>query len=203
MSAAKAAQQSAAQDPEALRRSVEAAKRLREQIVGMAGDDPVALQDTFDGETTLDDELRRALLAEDEDRIMIDGIKLREQELSDRRNRAERRIETRRGLIEQAMAVSGWSKHIMDIGTISLGKAKPRLEIDDEANIPSQFFKSPPPPEPTLDKAGLRDALMERHAKLAEIGPESPQRAKIETEFPEIPGCHLETGGMQISIRRK
>lgn len=191
------------QDPEALRRSIEAAKRLREQIVGMAGDDEQAIQDTFDGETTLDEELRRALLAEDEDRILIDGIKVREDALSQRRNRAERRIEARRGLIEQAMAVSGWAKHVMDIGTISLGKASPRVEIDDEANIPSQFFKAPPPPEPVLDKKGLRDALIERHTKLAEIGPESPQRAKIDTEFPEIPGCHLETGGVQISIRRK
>ena len=203
-----------------LHRQVEAAKRLRLQIAAMVAggdidpaqlseDDAQALQDTFDGETTLDAELRNALICEDEDRILIDGIKAREADLTERRRRAEKRIEVRRGLMEQAMAVAGWKKHSMDIGTISLGKAKPRLEVTDEAAIPSQFFKVPPPPDPALDKSGLTSVLTERHEKMTDalaIEDEAERAAavrRVDLAFPEIPGAHLETGGVTMTIRRK
>jgi hypothetical protein len=201
-----------------LQKSIEAAKHLRTHLAAMVnGGDPSemsehdlrVLRDTFDGETTLDVELRNSLLAEDEDRIIIDGIKAREKELGERRNRAERRIETRRGLIEQAMAIAGWQKFPMDIGTISLGKARPRVDVDDEALIPSQFFKAPEPPEPTLDKDGLKAVLTERQKALdtASAIEDEAERARriaaIDTEHPPIPGCHLETGGVILSIRRK
>lgn len=206
--------------PADLHKSIEAAKALRKNlaavIVGpeaeprqMSDDDLRALQDTFDGETTLDAELRAALLAEDEDKILIDGIKEREKELSERRRRAERRIEVRRGLMEQAMAIAEWPKFQTDIGTFSLGKAKPRIEIDNEAEIPSQFFKPPEPAPPALDKQGLLAVLTERHKLIeaaAGIEDEAIRTARlraIDDMHPEIPGCHLETGGVALTIRRK
>ncbi len=197
--------------PDSLLRSIEAAKSLRLELARMlmsadgelSQDDLETLQDSFDGETTLDKEIRNAVLAIEEDEIFINGIKAREKELKDRRSRFEKRIEATRGLIEQAMTIAQWPKHEMDIGTVSLGKSAPRVEIDEESQIPSQFFKRA---DPTLDKAGLGKVLKERQKKLDEIAklPRDRQEAALqalETEMPAIPGCHLETG-TTLTIRR-
>ncbi len=200
--------------PHALHRSIDAAIALRQElsklVVGEASgdltpDDLLTLQDTFDGQTTLDAEIRRAVLAIEEDEILIGGIKARETELKNRRLRIEKRIEATRGLIEQAMTIAEWSKHEMDIGTVALAKAAPRLEIEDESQIPSQFWK---PADPTLDKAGLKKVLTERHkafnaAKKIEDGSERAAAfRKVQQEFPSIDGVRLETDGVSLTIRR-
>ena len=83
------------------------------------------------------------------------------------------------------MTVAEWAKHEMDIGTVSLRDAAPRLEIDDESAIPSQFWKRA---DPSLDRAGLLKALKDY---------EKGERANN-----GIPGCHLEAGGKSLTIRR-
>ena len=189
-----------------LHRAIEAAKSLRLDLARLLnGDDDQALQDTFDGETTLDAEVRAAVLAIEEDEILISGIKARETELKTRRLRLEKRVEATRGLIEQAMTVANWSTYEMDIGTVSLGKAAPRIEIDNESEIPTQFWRRE---DPTLDKSGLGRVLRERQKALDAIGklktPEERASAakKLEEEMPSIPGCHLETNGFSLTIRR-
>lgn len=196
--------------PNDLHQSIEAAKSLRLHLARLLqGEDGTvdeqALNDTFDGETTLDAEIRAAVLAIEEDEIFVNGCKAREAELKTRRLRLEKRIEDTRGLIEQAMTVANWQTHQMDIGTVSLGKAAPRIEIDDEAAIPTQFFKRQ---DPTLDKAGLGKVLKERakawDAALKIKDPEERAAAclKVELDCPPIPGCHLETSGVSLTIRR-
>jgi hypothetical protein len=171
----------------------------------MSADDLQTLQDSFDGETTLDVEIRNAVLAIEEDEIFVAGIKARETELKNRRLRLEKRIEATRGLIEQAMTIAQWQNHEMDIGTVSLGKAAPRIEIDQENEIPSQFWKRS---DPTLDKSGLGKVLRERQKAADAIGklktPEERAAAfkKLDEEMPPIPGCHLETSGTTLTIRR-
>lgn len=189
---------------DSLHKSIEAAKVLRFELARIAAGDEQALQDTFDGETTLDVEIRNAVLAIEEDEIFISGIEAREAELKNRRLRLEKRVEATRGLIEQAMTIANWQNHEMDIGTVSLGKAAPRIEIDQESEIPSQFWKRQ---EPTLDKAGLGKALKERHKAMEQIAKMPPAQmqdalVKLETEMPAIPGCHLETSGKTLTIRR-
>lgn len=200
--------------PHNLHRSINAAVSLRQElarlIIGETGgdmtpDDLEALRDTFDGQTTLDAEIRRAVLAIEEDEILIAGMKARETELKNRRLRIEKRIEATRGLIEQAMTVAEWPKHEMDIGTVTIGKAAPRLEIDDESQIPSQFWK---PADPALDKAGLKKVLSERHKafdaakKIADETERASAFRKVQQEFPSIDGAHLETDGVSLTIRR-
>jgi hypothetical protein len=198
--------------PENLHRSIEAAKSLRLELARMlllgddaSADDLQALQDTFDGETTLDAEIRAAVLAIEEDEIFVSGIKAREAELKARRLRLEKRIEATRGLIEQAMTVAQWPKHEMDIGTVTLANAAPRVEIDQESEIPTQFWKRA---DPTLDKAGLGKVLKERQKALAAAQALKDEEARaaallrVETDFPPIPGAHLETGGKTLTIRR-
>jgi len=202
------------QRPENLHQSIEAAKSLRLELARlvagssdaeMSAEDLQALQDTFDGETTLDAEIRSAVLAIEEDEIFVRGIKARETELKDRRLRLEKRIEATRGLIEQAMTVAQWPKHEMDIGTVTLGKAKARIEIDEESEIPSQFWKRK---EPDLDRAGLLKVLNERHKAMDAVNSIKDEegravaRLRVNVELPPIPGCHLETGGHVLTIRR-
>ena len=189
-----------------MHKSIEAAKSLRLDLARLLnGEDEQALQDTFDGETTLDAEIRAAVLAIEEDEIFVTGIKEREAELKARRLRLEKRIEATRGLIEQAMTVADWTSLEMDIGTVSVGKAAPRIEIEDESEIPTQFWKRN---DPTLDRAGLGKVLRERKKALDAIGklktPEERTAAlkKLEEEMPSIPGCCLETGGVSLTIRR-
>lgn len=198
--------------PDNLHRSIEAAKALRLELARMlnlsddaSADDVQALQDTFEGETTLDAEIRSAVLAIEEDEIFVAGIKARETELKGRRARLEKRIEATRGLIEQAMTVAQWPKHEMDIGTVTLGKSKARVEIDEESEIPTQFWKRK---DPDLDRAGLTKTLNERHKALeaAKALKDHESRAaailRVELDFPPIPGCHLEAGGTSLTIRR-
>jgi hypothetical protein len=188
-----------------LHRSIEAAKSLRMDIARPVNGDEQAMADTFDGETTLDAEIRAAVLAIEEDEIFVSGIKARETELKNRRLRLEKRIEATRGLIEQAMTVANWPSLEMDIGTVSVGRAAPRLEIDNESEIPTQFWKRE---EPTLDKAGLTKVLRERQKAIENAlklpVPEERNRVigKINEDMPTIPGVHLETSGVSLTIRR-
>lgn len=192
-----------------LHQSIEAAKSLRLHLArllhGEDGVDEQALNDTFDGETALDAEIRQAVLSIEEDEIFVNGCKARETELKNRRSRLEKRIEATRGLIEQAMSLANWPNLEMDIGTVSLGKAAPRIEIDEESAIPTQFWKRQ---EPTLDKAGLGKVLRERQKAADAITkiktPEERASAfkKLDEEMPPIPGCHLETSGVTLTIRR-
>lgn len=193
-----------------LHQSIEAAKSLRLHLARLLQSDDgsvdeQALNDTFDGETTLDAEIRQAVLSIEEDEIFVNGCKARETELKNRRLRLEKRIEATRGLIEQAMTVANWSNHTMDIGTVSLGKATPRVEVDEESEIPTQFWKRQ---DPTLDKSGLGKVLKERQKALDAIAKlKTPEEraaavARLEQEMPSIPGCHLETGGVSLTIRR-
>lgn len=188
-----------------LQRSIEAAKGLRQQITAMAGDDVEAVQDTFDGETTLDVEIRNAVIAIENDEIFIAGCKTRESELKARRSRLEKRVEAMRGLIEQAMTIAEWPRHEMDIGTVTLGKARPRVEIDDESAIPSQFWKRQ---DPALDKDGLTRVLRERQKQIDDAtnitdpAARAVALARIDDETPPIPGARFETGGAVLTIRR-
>jgi len=190
-----------------LHRAIEAAKSLRLEISRMCCGDEQLLADTFEGETTLDAEIRAAVLLIEEDEIFVTGIKAREAELKARRLRFEKRIEATRGLIEQAMTLAQWPRREMDIGTVVLGNAAPRIEIDDESAIPTQFWKRG---EPTLDRAGLTKVMRERQRAieaLAKTKWERPEALaveldKLDEEMPAIPGIHMETGGVTLTIRR-
>ena len=188
-----------------LHRAIEAAKSLRLDLARLVNGDEELLADTFEGETTLDAEIRAAVLSIEEDEIFVTGIKARELELKARRARLEKRIEATRGLIEQAMVLAQWDTLPMDIGTVSLGKAAPRLEIDDESAIPSQFWKRG---EPALDKAGLTKVMRERQkaleaiAKIKKVQDRALAYAVLDDELPPISGVHMETGGVSLTIRR-
>ena len=135
------------------------------------------IQDSFDGETTLDKAIEDSVLAIDKIEAYVIGLKAKIEQWRKLQERREKKIQTIRGLIEQAMATANWKKHEMDIGTVSMQKARDRVVIDDESAIPANFFKRS---DPVLDKVALNKAALAA----------------------EVPGCHVEQGGAHLVIRR-
>ncbi len=165
-----------------LRHQSEAAKRLLANLKDSGdADDQEIVETAIEGETSLLEAITVAIDANDEDEILIVGIKAKEETLSDRRKAAEQRIERRRAAIEQAMLVTEQDKFILPTATIFLSKRKPNLVIENEAEIPAVFWTIPKV-EPKLDKKALKEAL------------EADE---------EIPGAHLDNGSISLSIRRK
>jgi hypothetical protein len=165
-----------------LRREAEAAKRLLASLrdSGDANDQEI-VETAIEGETSLIEAISATMDANDEDDILIVGIKAKEETLADRRKAAEQRIERRRAAMEQAMIITEQEKFTLPTATIFLTKRKPNTVIDSEAEIPAVFWTIPKV-EPKLDKKALKEAL--------EAGE-------------EIPGAHLDNGSISLSIRRR
>lgn len=163
------------------------------------------LDDTLQGDT-VEEKLYNAVIAEDDDLILVTGIKERITVLKGRLERIEQRIEKRRGWMELELIQASMSHYEMAIATVSLSKKPPSVVIDEEREIPTQFFKRS---DPVLDKAGLNRLLKERHKALNEATKikDQDERAarmrQIDTELPPIPGAHLETDQTTLMIRRK
>jgi hypothetical protein len=193
-------------------KAIEAARQLKESIRAMlaseaeelTADDQEVARDTFDGATTLDAEIREAALMIQRNKAFATGCEAEIANLQKRKQRFEARVESLRGFVAQAMTVAEWRKHECDVATFSLKDARPRVIVDQESEIPSQFFKRQ---DPTLDKTGLNKVMLERHkAMCAALSiADDEERARrleaIEQELPEIPGARIETGGHTLTLR--
>ncbi len=147
----------------------------------MLGDDadPKLLLDTIEGETNLAEACVFVLEQTNEDEILIEGLKAKIDELQIRKGRMEKSVESRRGVILMAMDKAGLQTIKSPLGTMSARPTPPKLTVQDEAVIPSKFWK---PSDPKLDRAALAEAL-----KAGET----------------IPGASLSNGGVSLSIRVK
>jgi hypothetical protein len=91
------------------------------------------------------------------------------------------------------------------VATLSLSARAAKLVIDDEAAIPSSFWKVG---DPRLDRSALAEAVKASAAARAEAIvalPEDP-RARVEAIAnlpPEIPGAHLEAAPPSLTIRER
>lgn len=161
-------------------KQMEAAQRIREFLASLGDDDDAQLlQDTIEGETDLFEIMDKIIGALDEDQLLIDGIKERQSELSERKSRLERRIELRRGLIETAMQIAELKTLQRPLATLSMTQRGPALQVTDETLIPARFWKVG---KPILDKAALKE----------ELGGGAP-----------IPGAELTNGCASLTLRRK
>ena len=133
-------------------------EKLLEQWEGLR-DDEVTLHDTLDGETDLVDHLIAIIRSSEMDQILIDGIKERIRELGERAKRLGYRIESKKGLVADAMgSISRRSIEAPDF-TISLANSPKKVVITDEKEIPEQFMDKPTPPDPKPDKEKIKEAL--------------------------------------------
>jgi hypothetical protein len=157
-----------------LNRAVEIRKALAEHA-----DDPALILDTIEGETDLAEACCVVLEEIHEDEALLEGLKAKLAELSTRKGRMEKSIETRRNLILMAMERAGVPTIRSPLGTLSVKPTPAQARITDEAEIPARFWK---PQDPKLDKSELASCL-----RSGEI----------------IPGATLGNGGITLSIRTK
>ena len=158
-------------------KEMKAAKAIKSGILSMT-DDSVAIRDTLEGETNLQEMIRDLLVSIEEDQLLIDGTKSRLSELRSRGARFKKRIATKRAILQQAMDIAEMMRVETDVATVSLRSTPQSLSIVDESLIPSEFFEPQPP---KINKKMILDALKSKMT---------------------VPGAMLSNGGQSISLRR-
>lgn len=137
-------------------REAEAVRALRESLAAMGHDDEALLTDSIEGETRLFEIVDSLLVEMTETRGLVGGVEAVIGELENRRLRLQRRLDSYRTVIEQAMMVAELEKIERPAATLSLTRRPPKVEITEEADIPVEFWK---PSAPSLDKKALGAAL--------------------------------------------
>lgn len=161
----------------------EAAKRLLSYLRDEGQDDDADLvADTIEGQTSLHEAIAAAIDQIDGCEVLVIGLKAKEDEFADRRRKIEARAENLRAAIEQAMIATDQDKLPLPTATVFISKRKPGLMVENEAEIPSEFFIEQERPAPKLDKRMLATALA--------VGR-------------KVPGASLDNGTISLSIRRK
>ena len=158
---------------------MEAAKIIRAQLETLSADDEDLARDMIEGETSLVETIAHLVAHEGEDKAVLAGLDVFADALETRKARIKARIETRRALLGSALEIAGLTKLETPTGTVALSKVAPKAIILEEADIPSQFWKTG---KPTLDKKALTDALKSEQ---------------------QIPGAMLSNGGVTVTIRRR
>lgn len=135
---------------------------LKESLsqMGHEGDDALLL-DSIEGETRLLDLVDRLLLQIAADVGLEKGARDAAATLEGRAARFAKRAESTRALIEQMMFVAELDKLERPTATLSLVRRAAKVEITEEAEIPSDFWKVG---DPKLDKKALAAALKEGRA---------------------------------------
>jgi len=140
-------------------------------------DDPQLILDMIEGGTDLHEAL--CVLYEEiaVDEALIVGLEKKIDELDDRKARLAKSCEDRRNLILMAMERAGIQTIKSPVATLTVKQIPPRVDIVNEAEIPSRFWVVP---EPKLDKKALNAAVKEGE---------------------QVPGAILTNGGITLQIR--
>lgn len=161
-----------------LAKEAAAANYLREYLTSLTDDEDV-VRDTIEGETNLHEAIAAVISDMREDDILVTGISETVKSLSARKERLENRIAQRRAAIERAMQIGEMKSLTLPEVTISLKAVPPKLEIETETSIPTQYWRTPPP---VVDRTALSRALK---------------------EGAKIPGARLGNGSVTLQIRKQ
>jgi len=89
-----------------------------------------------------------------------EAIKAAEGAMADRRKAVEKRAERIRAYLLDAMRVAGIQKIDSPYFAISIKKNPPAVDVFDEAQVPTEYRKEPPPaPPPAPDKKRIAEAI--------------------------------------------
>lgn len=157
----------------------EAAKLLLSSLADIVADDDTLAADMVEAETGLHEAINRAVELVQQDETHAKAISEHIRTLQQRKARLEHRAELTRTAIGVALDVAKRRKLETPLGVVSVKATPPKLEVIEESQIPSVFWKQP---DPTLDKKALTEALKQEGAA-------------------PIPGCRLSEPGQTISIR--
>jgi hypothetical protein len=140
-------------NPHDIRIQADMAARLREALAAH-GDEELTL-DMIEGETRLFDMLDQLAEARAEDLAMVEAIKLREADLSERRKRIAARADAHRDLVHKALEISGQRKVERPLYTASIAAGRASVVITDELALPDYYIRTKREP----DKTKIGDAL--------------------------------------------
>lgn len=150
-----------------LKTETHAARSLLLSIRDIVDGDEGATFDAIEGETDLFEALQSALVRLAELDAYAEGIKAHIEAMKARAARFDAQAEKIRAAITSAMEEVGLKKIERDIATVSLRASPPKVVITSEADIPSSFWKEPPP---VLDKKAILEALKgNQHVPGAEL----------------------------------
>lgn len=165
---------------EALKREAEATKMLLAHLKALeADDDAEVVHDAIEGETNLFEALAYAVRRTGEDEATVEALKAYENQIKDRRQRLEKRIDAVYAAIGVAMDTAGEKRFDTPFGTIGVRPGNSKVNITEESDIPAKFWV---PQDPKLDKTAVKKALQENE---------------------DVPGAHLSNGESVVSIRRR
>jgi hypothetical protein len=186
-------------------KAARAALAVRESIAAVATDDDELLTDMIEGETDLFEIIDRLIARRAENMALAAGAAQHIETMRGRRERFERLAEQDRTLITQAMLIAELPSVRRPVATLSLSARAAKLVIDDEAAIPSGFWKVG---DPRLDKIALAEAVKASAAARAEAIAALPEDPRARDEAiaslpPEIPGAHLEAAPPSLTIRER
>jgi hypothetical protein len=188
-----------------LERELKAAQLVREQVRDLVGEDLALIRDSVEGQTSLFEIISAMAEADGEEAALVEGVAAYIKQLQDRKKRIEERIEIRRALMANALDIAELPRLVTAAGTVTRKALPPKAIVIEEADIPARFYV---PQEPKLDRAALLSALKERAAAIAEITAElgsldyKAELAKIDVNYPPIPGATLSNAATTIQIRR-
>lgn len=147
-------------------------------IAELQSDDDALRHDMIEGETDLFEAIEAALAEIDECDVVAAGCKEKEAQFAERRRRSDARADRLRGMIEQAMSIAELPSVKLAGATLSLKSVPPKPIYEDEAAIPSEFWRQP---DPVLDKKKIADAMKDGRT---------------------IPGVSMTNGSSALQIRR-
>lgn len=166
-----------------IRKETEAAKKLLSMLRDSGEvDDTEIVESAIEGETNLNEAIAAVIDMIDEEEIVITGGEAKIAAIRARIDAKKSRVEKLRASVEQALLMTERESVNLPTATVFVSKRKPGVTVENEADIPSEFFRTPEPPAPKLDKKSLAAALADGR---------------------EVPGARLNNGTVTLSIRRK
>lgn len=155
------------------------AMSILELCPGLELDEQLKLS-TLEGETDLFEVVQQLLAANEDDEGQIAALDAQIDARSIRRERAERRIETRKRAIMSLMDTANETTIRLPEATVSLRTLKPRAQVADADALPDAF----------VTVATVRKPNREAIAEAFERGE-------------QIPGVTVTNGGASLNVRRK
>lgn len=162
-----------------LKTETHAARSLLLSIRDVVDGDEEATSDAIEGETDLFEAIHAALMRLAELDAYAEGIKIHMSTMKARAERFDAQADKIRAAITHAMETVGVKKIERDIATVSLRSSPPKVVVTSEADIPSSYWKEPPP---VIDKKAILDALKAKQA---------------------VPGAQLSNQSTTVQIRWK
>lgn len=159
-----------------LHQEIEAARVLLTNYRDVLGDDAQATADMVEGETNLHYVLNKAVGRIVEIDALAAGLDAALANLGARKQRLQEQKDNLRALLVVAMELAATKRLETPLATVSLKPVPPKVEIINEADVPSKYWKAQ---DPKLDKKALLDALKAKE---------------------QVPGAVLGNGGATIQI---